>query len=119
MVRLKVDENRPAEASALLRQAGHDALSAHDQQLVGSADSGIAAVCRREGRKLRQEDFCQLAELSPKEKYDGSAELCVRLLRKYASEPLIEILKPTAGCRSRQLRAYWKCRLRSWMRPRL
>ena len=45
------------------------------------------------GGKLRQEDFCQLAEKSPKEKYDGSAEFCVRLLRKYATEPLVEILK--------------------------
>jgi serine/threonine-protein kinase HipA len=35
----------------------------------------------------------QLAEKSPKEKYDGSGELCVKLLRKYASEPPVEILK--------------------------
>lgn len=66
--------------------------------LVSLKDSSFAYVVRRfdrlpDGRKLRQEDFCQLAEKSPKDKYDGSAELCVRLLRKYASEPLIEILK--------------------------
>jgi serine/threonine-protein kinase HipA len=66
--------------------------------LVPLKDGSLAYVARRfdrlpEGGKLRQEDFCQLAEKSPKEKYDGSAELCVRLLRKYASEPLIEILK--------------------------
>ncbi len=29
-------------------------------------------------------------DLAPKEKYDGSAELCVRLVRKYCTEPLIE-----------------------------
>ena len=66
--------------------------------LVSLKGDTLAYIVRRfdrlqDGRKLRQEDFCQLAELSPKEKYDGSAELCVRLLRKYASEPLIEILK--------------------------
>lgn len=66
--------------------------------LVSLKDEALAYVVRRfdrlaDGHKLRQEDFCQLAEFSPKEKYDGSAELCVRLLRKYASEPLIEILK--------------------------
>lgn len=66
--------------------------------LVSLKDDSLAYIVRRfdrlqDGDKLRQEDFCQLAELSPKEKYDGSAELCVRLLRKYASEPLIEILK--------------------------
>jgi serine/threonine-protein kinase HipA len=43
--------------------------------------------------KLAQEDFCQLAEKPPKEKYDGSAELCVRIVRRYASEPGIEMLK--------------------------
>jgi hypothetical protein len=26
-----------------------------------------------------QEDFCQLGELSPKQKYEGSAELCAEL----------------------------------------
>lgn len=66
--------------------------------LVPLKDGSLAYVARRfdrlpDGRKLRQEDFCQLDEKSPKEKYDGSAELCVRLLRKYASEPLIEISK--------------------------
>jgi serine/threonine-protein kinase HipA len=66
--------------------------------LVSLKGDSLAYIVRRfdrleDGHKLCQEDFCQLAELSPKEKYDGSAELCVRLLRKYASEPLIEILK--------------------------
>lgn len=66
--------------------------------LVSLKGGSLAYVVRRfdrlpTGRKLRQEDFCQLAEKSPKEKYDGSAELCVRLLRKYATEPLVEILK--------------------------
>jgi serine/threonine-protein kinase HipA len=66
--------------------------------LVSLKGGSLAYVVRRfdrlaNGGKLRQEDFCQLAEKSPKEKYDGSAEFCVRLLRKYATEPLVEILK--------------------------
>jgi serine/threonine-protein kinase HipA len=66
--------------------------------LVTLKDGSLAYIVRRfdrlpDGHKLRQEDFCQLAEKSPKEKYDGSAELCVRLVRKYASEPLIEVRK--------------------------
>lgn len=66
--------------------------------LVTLKDGTLAYLVRRfdrlaDGRKLRQEDFCQLAEQPPKEKYDGSAELCVRLVRKYASEPLIELRK--------------------------
>jgi serine/threonine-protein kinase HipA len=66
--------------------------------LVPLKDGSPAYIVARfdrtsDGHKLRLEDFCQLAELSPKEKYQGSAELCVRLLRKYASEPVVELLK--------------------------
>jgi serine/threonine-protein kinase HipA len=66
--------------------------------LVSLKDGSLAYVVKRfdrlsNGHKLRQEDFCQLAKKSPKEKYDGSGELCVRLLRDYATEPLVEILK--------------------------
>ncbi|MCB9866823.1 MAG: HipA domain-containing protein [Phycisphaerales bacterium] len=48
---------------------------------------------RSDGRKVHQEDFCQLAEQPPRAKYAGTAELCVRLLRKFATEPPVEILK--------------------------
>jgi serine/threonine-protein kinase HipA len=47
----------------------------------------------RAGGKLRQEDFCQLAEKPPKEKYAGSAELCARIVKRFAAEPLIELVK--------------------------
>jgi serine/threonine-protein kinase HipA len=66
--------------------------------MLALADGSMAYVARRfdrlaSGRKLRQEDFCQLAEYPPKRKYDGSAELCARLIRRYATEPAIESLK--------------------------
>lgn len=66
--------------------------------MVPLSDGSLAYISRRfdrlpDGRKLRQEDFCQLAEKSPKDKYEGSAELCARLVRKHATEPLIEVLK--------------------------
>jgi serine/threonine-protein kinase HipA len=66
--------------------------------LVSLRDGSLAFIVRRfdrldNGKKLRQEDFCQLSELSPKEKYDFSAERCVKLLRRFATEPLIEIQK--------------------------
>jgi serine/threonine-protein kinase HipA len=67
-------------------------------ELVRLRDGTLAYLTVRfdrppEGGKLRQEDFCQLSEKSPKEKYEGSAELCARIVRKYASEPLVEMLK--------------------------
>jgi len=48
----KVDENLPVEAVDSLRAAGHDALSIHDQQMVGSLDPHVASVCQSEGRAL-------------------------------------------------------------------
>lgn len=66
--------------------------------LVSLADGSLAYIVRRfdrldDGTKVRQEDFCQLAGQSPKEKYDSSAERCAKLIRRYATEPLVEMLK--------------------------
>ncbi len=66
--------------------------------LLTLRDGSAAYVIRRfdraaSGRKIRMEEFCQLAELPPKDKYAGSAELCVRLLRRHAGEALIELAK--------------------------
>lgn len=66
--------------------------------LVTLRDGSSAYVIKRfdraeSGQKIRMEELCQLAELPPKDKYAGSAELCVRLLRRHAGEPLIELAK--------------------------
>jgi len=51
-MRFKVDENLPIEATSLLREAGHDAHSVHDEHLRGAADPSIARVCAHEQRIL-------------------------------------------------------------------
>lgn len=66
--------------------------------LVELTDGAIAYLIKRfdrldDGTKLQVEDFCQLAAKPLRDKYEGSSELCVRILRKFASEPLIEIRK--------------------------
>lgn len=66
--------------------------------LVRLGDGSAAFITSRfdrlpDGRKLRQEDLCQLAGKSPKEKYDGTAELAFELVRRHAAEPLVELLK--------------------------
>lgn len=66
--------------------------------LLALRDGSLAYVVRRfdrpeAGGKLAMEDFCQLAELGPGAKYDASAEQCAKLVRRYADEPLIELLK--------------------------
>ena len=52
MVSFKVDENLPAEATTLLHQAGYNALSVHDQDMVGSMDDKIADICQLEKRAI-------------------------------------------------------------------
>jgi len=50
MGKFKLDENMPTEATNVLRDAGHDAVSVVDQQLGGQPDDSLAAVCQQEGR---------------------------------------------------------------------
>ncbi len=61
--------------------------------LVPLTDGSWAYIVRRFDRdpkgKLHQEDFCQLAGRASMEKYRDSAELCGRLVSRYASEPAI------------------------------
>ncbi|MBL8755628.1 MAG: HipA domain-containing protein [Planctomycetes bacterium] len=66
--------------------------------LLRLRDGTWAYVVRRfdrleDGRKWAMEDFCQLAELAPSGKYDGSAERCGKLVRRHASEPLVDLLR--------------------------
>ncbi len=66
--------------------------------LIELTDGQLAFIARRfdrlpSGRKVRQEDFCQLSEKPPRAKYSSSSEQCVRLVKQYASEPLIELMK--------------------------
>ena len=66
--------------------------------LVRLADASLAYLARRfdrlaDGTKQRQEDFCQLALQPAKQKYNGSAEMCARLVKRHATEPLIEVLR--------------------------
>ena len=51
-MRFKIDENLPVEVAALLQEAGHDATTIHDEQLVGQPDSTIIGVCNKERRAI-------------------------------------------------------------------
>lgn len=52
MLKFTVDENMPVEVAALLAGAGHDAATVPDQQIGGSPDPDLAAVCQQEGRAV-------------------------------------------------------------------
>ena len=51
-MRFKLDENLPVDLAVMFRAAGHDAVTALDQNLKGARDSDLASVCRREGRAM-------------------------------------------------------------------
>jgi len=88
----------PQNEQLTMRLARLVAIEVPPFGIIRLKDDATAYITKRfdrldDGTKLQIEDFCQLAEKRLKDKYDGSAELCVRILRKYASEPLIEIQK--------------------------
>lgn len=86
----------PQNEHLSMRLASAGAIETPPCGLIRLKDGTISYIIKRfdrltDGKKLQVEDFCQLAEKPLRDKYDGSAELCVRLLRKYATEPVVEI----------------------------
>lgn len=49
-MKLKLDENLPAELLPVLREAGHEADSVHEEALTGAPDPEVLARVRAEGR---------------------------------------------------------------------
>lgn len=71
-------------------------ISVATSGLVHLKDGSLAFIAKRfdrlpNGRKVRQEDFCQLAELPPRDKYRSSSERCVKIVKQYATETLIQL----------------------------
>ncbi|MFO0871100.1 MAG: DUF5615 family PIN-like protein [Pirellulales bacterium] len=105
-MKFKIDENLPVEIVTLLRDAGHDALSIHDQRMVGQPDRQVATVCRSENRALVTLDLdfadirayppCDHAGiivLRPQDQAKPTVvDLIVRLLPCLESEPLAQKL---------------------------
>jgi len=90
--------NLPENEWVTQRLAALAGIEVPPSALVELPDHSWAYVVRRfdrlaDGRKVAMEDFCQLAELPPSGKYDGSAERCGKLVRRFASEPLIDLLR--------------------------
>ena len=81
MMRFKIDENLPAEARDVLRQAGFEATTVADEELAGKPDEDIAAICRREGKAIVTLDlgFADI-RIYPPQDYAGL--IVLRLLRQ-------------------------------------
>lgn len=66
--------------------------------LVTLADGSEGYIVRRfdrtaGGGRLRFEDFCQLADLPPRAKYDGSGEQLAALVRRFATDTTVEVAR--------------------------
>ncbi len=101
MAKLKVEENLAAEVTTLLKDAGHDAMSIHDQNMVGCTDDHIASVCQMEERAIvtLDLDFSDIRSYPPEdhcgivmrpEKHDQASvlEVLTKLIPKLDDEPL-------------------------------
>lgn len=84
----------PENEHVTMRMATRAGIEIPPCALLELADGSRAYIVRRfdreGGRKRLQEDFCQLAGQPPKDKYQGSAELCARLVLRHASAPLVD-----------------------------
>lgn len=68
-MRFRIDENLPTESAGVLCDAGHDALTIHDQHMVGEPDAKIASVCQSKQRALvtLDLDFADIRAYPPAE----------------------------------------------------
>ena len=103
MIRVKVDENLHPDVAGVLRAAGHDALTIWDQQMRGTPDVRVAAVCRAEQRALLSldvdfadirtyppDEYAGIVVLRPRRQDRGYVTNLVRtLLPLFETEPLV------------------------------
>jgi predicted nuclease of predicted toxin-antitoxin system len=68
-MRAKLDENLPVEAAEVLRAAGWECDTAHDEGLAGADDPIVAARCQAEARVLftLDLDFADIRAYPPSE----------------------------------------------------
>lgn len=90
--------NLPENEALAMRIARLAGIEVPPSGLIELSDGSLAYLTKRfdrgqHGEKYRMEDFCQLAELPPKEKYQGSVEQCAKIVKKYASAPIIQLSK--------------------------
>jgi len=88
----------PENEWVTMRLAALAGLEVPPSALLELSDGSLACLVSRfdgeaDGHKLAMEDFCQISELGPARKYDGTSERCARLVARFASESLLCLLR--------------------------
>ncbi|MBM3269716.1 MAG: HipA domain-containing protein [Candidatus Sericytochromatia bacterium] len=88
----------PENEHLTMRLAEHAGVATPPNGLFRMRDGSFCYIVKRfdrtaDGRKFKLEDFCQLADLPPRDKYSGSAERCAQLVRRYGASPLLELAR--------------------------
>jgi predicted nuclease of predicted toxin-antitoxin system len=86
-VRIKADENIGRRGIELIRDAGHDVMTVHEQQLAGATDVAVFHACAAEDRTLvtLDRDFGQVLRFPP----EHSAGIVILVLGGPASLQLL------------------------------
>ena len=91
-------QNLPEIEHTTMQMASLCRIETAANGLLRLHDGSLAYLTKRfdrrgDGSKVHQEDFCQLLEQRPADKYRGSAERCMKVIARFASEPGIEMMR--------------------------
>ncbi len=85
----------PEAEDLVMRLADAATITTVPHALLYLDDGTLAYITKRIDRKgkrrIAMEDFCQLSGRLTEDKYKGSYEMCVKLLQKWSSRPLLDM----------------------------
>lgn len=100
--------NLPENEDLTMHMAEAAGIKTVPHSLIRFADGELCYLTRRVDRtkkeaKIAMEDMCQLSERLTEDKYKGSYERIAKLIRRYSSAPLLDIVN------------FWEVVLFSWL----
>ena len=100
--------NLPENEDLTMHMAEAAGIKTVPHSLIRFADGELCYLTRRvdrtkKGAKIAMEDMCQLSERLTEDKYKGSYERIAKLIRRYSSAPLLDVVN------------FWEVVLFSWL----
>ncbi len=100
--------NLPENEDLVMHMAEAAGIKTVPHSLIRFADGELCYITRRidrtkKGGKIAMEDMCQLSERLTEDKYKGSYERISKLIKKYSSAPLLDVVN------------FWEVVIFSWL----